>query len=395
MRNDLKPHVQQGISSSACFSARGLAMGLSFILAACSTPGVKVSHDASPAQKAESLKAPKELSLTVAAVGDIMLGTDYPHNRLPPSEINLLEPVVHTLQQADIAFGNLEGVLMDGGEPFKQCNNPAHCYLFRTPGRFVEQLKTAGFDVMSLANNHARDFGEDGRTRSMEILAAAGIQHSGRDGDVASWEVKGMKVALIAFAPFAGANSMLIKGLVQERIAELDRSHDIVLVSFHGGAEGAGVERVPFAREFYYGEDRGDVVAFAHLAVNSGADLVLGHGPHVPRAVELYNGRLIAYSLGNFATYWGINVSGANGLAPILTAELAVDGRFIGGKIVSTHQIRPGGPVPDDACTAARRIRDLTLADFPETPLAIDERGNISITAPSLLSGSPPPRFNP
>lgn len=376
--------------SSARFSIRGLAVGLSFIMAACSSTGVRVSTDITPAQKAESQESTKKANLTIAAVGDIMLGTDYPLDRLPPPEVNLLEPVADTLQQADITFGNLEGVLLNGGEPFKQCGNPSRCYLFRTPGRFVEQLKQAGFDVMSLANNHARDFGEEGRSSSMALLAAAGIRHSGRDGEIASWEVKGNKVALIAFAPFAGSNSMHALDQVRERIAELDRSHDIVMVSFHGGAEGAGVERIPFAKEYYYGEDRGDVVEFAHVAVEAGADLVLGHGPHVPRALELYGQRLIAYSLGNFATYWGIKVTGANGLAPILTAELAPDGRFLNGTIVSARQLRPAGPVPDDKHSAARVIRDLTSADFPDTALVIDDRGNISVTTPSLLSGSPP-----
>lgn len=387
MRSDLKPVVLQAIGSGSRLSARGLAVGLSFILAACSTPGVRVTPDAAPVQEQGAEIPP---TLTVAAVGDIMLGTDYPHDRLPPPDLNLLAPVAHTLQQADITFGNLEGVLMDGGEPVKQCSNPAHCYLFRTPTRFVEQLKEAGFDVLSLANNHARDFGEEGRSSSMAVLAAAGIRHSGRDGDIASWEVKGRKVALIAFAPFAGANSMHALEEAQERIAALEREHDIVLVSIHAGAEGTGVERLPFAKEYYHGEDRGDVVGFARLAVDAGADLVLGHGPHVPRALELYNGRLIAYSLGNFATYWGIRVTGANGLAPILTAELGPDGRFLGGKIVSTRQIRPAGPIPDDDHTAAWVIRDLTLADFPDTPLIIDERGGISVATPSLLSGAPP-----
>ncbi len=388
MRSDLKPLILNAVNSGGRLSARGLAVGLSFILAACSSPGVRVTPEAGAPQEAQ--EQPQPMNLTVAAVGDIMLGTDYPHGRLPPPELDLLKPVSHTLQQADIAFGNLEGVLMDGGAPVKQCSNPAHCYLFRTPSRFAEQLSRAGFDIMSLANNHARDFGEEGRSSSMAALAASGIHHSGREGDIASLEVKGNKVALIAFAPFAGANSMHALDQMKERIAQLNSNHDIVLVSFHGGAEGAGVERLPFAREFYHGEDRGDVVEFARLAVEAGADMVLGHGPHVPRALELYQGRLIAYSLGNFATYWGIKVSGANGLAPILTAELAPDGRFLSGKIVSARQLRPAGPVPDEAHTAAQMIRELTLADFPDTPLVIDKRGNISVVTPSLLSGAPP-----
>jgi hypothetical protein len=387
---DKRQPVLTTFTSAARFSHRGLAVGLSFILAACSTPALKESPPAATPQASQPPETTLPVTLTVAAVGDIMLGTDFPKDRLPPSDINILEPVSATLQQADVAFGNLEGVLQDQGEPVKRCGNPANCYLFRTPTRFVEQLKIAGFDAMTLANNHARDFGEEGRSNSMAVLAGAGIRHSGRDGDFASWEVKGKKVALIAFAPFAGANSMLAPQVVQERIGELDRSHDIVLVSFHGGAEGADVAHVPFATEYYHGENRGDVVEFAHLAVQAGADLVIGHGPHVPRALELYHERLIAYSLGNFATYWGIKVSGDNGLAPILSVEIAEDGRFLGGKIVSARQIRPAGPLIDEKHTAARTIRALTIADFPTTPLAFDERGNIGIAAPALLSGAPP-----
>lgn len=391
MSSDNRQYTLAALTSVA---SRGLAVGLSVILAACSSPAIKDSSDTDsspPPTTRETKQAQEPLApLTVAAVGDIMLGTDFPRDRLPPPGMDLLEPVASSLQQADIAFGNLEGVLQDGGDPVKRCSNPAHCYLFRTPSRFVEQLKAAGFDAMSLANNHARDFGEEGRSHSMEALANAGIYHSGRDGDVASWEVRGRKVALIAFAPFGGSNSMLFPEVVQQRIRVLDQSHDLVLVSFHGGAEGADVTHVPFTTEYYHGENRGDVVEFAHLAVEAGADLVLGHGPHVPRALELYHERLIAYSLGNFATYQGISVSGKKGLAPILTVELGPEGRFLGGKLVSARQIRPAGPVPDEKHAAARLIRELTLADFPTTALTIDERGNLGVATPSLISGAPP-----
>ena len=99
-------------------------------------------------------------------------------------------------------------------------------------------------------------------------------------------------------------------------MAQLAATHDIVIVSFHGGAEGNGAEMLPFAREIFAGEDRGNVVEFAHAMVDAGADLVLGHGPHVVRPMELYRDRLIAYSLGNFATYYGISVEGIRGIAP-------------------------------------------------------------------------------
>ena len=268
-------------------------------------------------------------TLTVSAVGDIMLGTDFPENHLPPNDgQHLLSGVSSILKQADITFGNYEGTLLSGGEPAKQCRNPKRCYVFRSPPHYVQNLIAAGFDVVSLANNHARDFGDEGRLSSMDTLAQAGIQHSGIEGDVASWSVKDRKIGLIAFAPFRGANNPLDIEAAQETVRSFKSQHDIVLVSMHMGAEGEGMTRIPFAEEFFHGENRGDVVLFSRSMVEAGADLVLGHGPHVPRALELFQGRLIAYSLGNFCTYYGINVRGKNGLAKPIHLRLCEPVRF-------------------------------------------------------------------
>lgn len=324
---------------------------------------------------------PKPVVISVAAVGDIMLGTDYPNDRLPPKDgEELLRTVAPILQTADITFGNLEGVLLDGGEPVKRCVNPSLCYLFRTPTRYVRYLQQAGFDVLSLANNHARDFGEQGRTLTMHTLDTAGIRHSGRAGDIASWVHKGVRVALIAFAPFGGSNDLLGIEAAKKKVASLAVTHDVVLVSMHAGAEGADVMRIPFAHEYYYGEDRGDVVEFAHAVIDAGADLVLGHGPHVPRAIELYKGRLVAYSLGNFSTYIGFDVTEVKGLAPILMAKLRQDGSFISGRIISGRQQRPLGPVIDSSHEAARLIMELMRQDFPNTPLTITTDGYIKLS---------------
>lgn len=317
--------------------------------------------------------------IQVAAVGDIMLGTDYPKDTLAPDDLNILAHVTPVLQQADLAFGNLEGVLLDGGEPIKKCQNLSACYLFRTPTRYALNLKNAGFDVMSLANNHARDFGEAGRTSSMQALSAVGVHHSGRLGDVAKMQVKGIKFAMIAFAPFGNSHDMLDIPKAVELVSELAAVHDIVMVSIHAGAEGLEAVHLPFDTEYYHGEDRGDAVKFAHAVIDAGADLVVGHGPHVPRAVELYKERLIAYSLGNFCTHWGISVAGIKGLAPILLANLRPNGAFLGGQIVSARQQRPEGPVLDQNHAAARLIRDLSREDFPDSRLLLDSVGNIRI----------------
>lgn len=321
-------------------------------------------------------------TLSVSAVGDIMLGTDFPANHLPPENGQyLLSAVASILKEADITFGNYEGTLLSGGESAKQCRNPKRCYVFRSPPHYVQNLLEAGFDVMSLANNHARDFGDEGRISSMTTLSEAGILHSGLEGDFASWVVKGKSIGLIAFAPFRGANNPLEIETAQETVRAFKAEHDIVLISMHMGAEGEEVTRIPFAEEFFHGENRGDVVLFSRSMVEAGADLVLGHGPHVPRGLELYQGRLIAYSLGNFCTYYGINVRGKNGLAPILSVILYDDGEFKSGQIISARQIRPNGPTLDPEHTAARLMAELTQLDFPHTPLEISQEGQISIKA--------------
>lgn len=316
--------------------------------------------------------------ITIAAVGDMMLGTDFPENHLPDDDgVSFLAQVTPILSGADVAFGNLEGVLVDGGEPGKQCSNPDACYLFRSPSRYVDHFVDAGFDVLSLANNHARDFGEEGRLASMHTLAAAGIHHSGLEGDFATLTVNELEVALLAFAVTKNSNMMLDYELAEEIVAQHARRYDIVIVSFHGGAEGRDVTRLPFAEEEYFGEPRGDVVKFSRMMVDAGADLVLGHGPHVVRAVERYNNRLIAYSLGNFATYYGISVAGIKGIAPILIATLDGEGSFVEGKIHSTIQLRPDGPSIDRRDRALNLMRSLSLLDFTTPGVVFNPDGSL------------------
>ncbi len=317
--------------------------------------------------------------ITIAAVGDMMLGTDYPENHLPDDDgVSFLAHVIPILADADVAFGNLEGVLVDGGEPGKKCSNPAACYLFRSPSRYVDHFVNAGFDVLSLANNHARDFGEDGRLASMETLAAAGVHHSGLEGDFASFTINDLDVALLAFAVTKNSNMMLDYEIAAETVAEHAGRHDVVVVSFHGGAEGRDVTRLPFAEEEYFGEPRGDVVKFSRLMVDAGADLVVGHGPHVVWAVERYRNRLIAYSLGNFATYYGISVEGIKGIAPILVATLDGEGNFIEGKIHSTIQRRPDGPSIDEKGRALNLMRSLSIRDFTTPGIVFNPDGTLT-----------------
>ena len=153
--------------------------------------------------------------------------------------------------------------------------------------------------------------------------------------------------------------------------------------------------RIPFTTETYYGEDRGDVVRFARLMVDAGADLVIGHGPHVPRAMEIYNEKLIAYSLGNFATYYGISVSGLKAYAPILVATLDGNGQFISGEIVSAIQVRPDGPLLDSQHRAYERIWQLTEQDFGGGQIRFQHGGSFfPVTEPSGMCRQRPHQPN-
>lgn len=304
-------------------------------------------------------------SLTVTAAGDINLGTAFPSDEyLPPDEgASLLRPVADLLI-GDIVFGNLEGPLADGGKTEK-CSSSVGCYAFRTPTAYVKNLKAAGFNVLGIANNHAMDFGEEGRQSTIKTLDAAGIAHSGPVGDLAEFEIKGSKVALLAFTTADHSYNLLDIDAAAKAVADADRNHDIVIVSFHGGSEGSHAQHVPYEMEHLGSEPRGELRKFTHAVIDAGADLVLGHGPHVLRGMEVYKRRLIAYSLGNFCTYARFNLSGPLGRAVVLSVDLSrATGEFVGGRLRATLQTKPGGPRPDPSGRGIKLVKQLSRADF-------------------------------
>jgi poly-gamma-glutamate capsule biosynthesis protein CapA/YwtB (metallophosphatase superfamily) len=322
-------------------------------------------------------------TLSIIGVGDIMMGTNYPENKLPPSEGQfLLQGVESVLKNADVTFGNLEGTLLDEGGTPKTCKDPKVCYAFRTPVAYVKNLVNAGFDVMSLANNHAGDMGDLGRKSSMKTLDDAGILHAGQlNQKTIIFEKDSILYGLVAFAP--NSNCVPLNDLpgAIKLVASLDSIVDIVIVSFHGGAEGAQFQNVPRTTEMYYGENRGDVYKFSHTLIDAGADVIFGHGPHVTRGIEVYKNRFIAYSLGNFCTYRGISVSGINGLAPIVKLYVDKQGKFFRGMIIPTYQTYESGVKIDASKRVIRIIQELSKKDFPESPVRVDDNGLITYLA--------------
>ncbi len=318
---------------------------------------------------------------TIVGVGDMMLGTNYPSASYLPANDgkNLLDDVRETLKAADVTFGNHEGAIIDKGGTPKTCRDPKVCYVFRSPERYVNHFVDAGFDVLSLANNHSGDFGAEGRKRAKAALKEAGIAYAGLAGtdETAIFERNGVKYGFCAFAPNSGTCDVRNIARAKTIVAALEKEVDIVIVSFHGGAEGAVHQHVPKRTETFHGENRGDVWKFSRGVVDAGADIVFGHGPHVTRAVELYKDRFIAYSLGNFCTYGRFSLSGPAGIAPLIELKVTKDGAFASGRIVPTYQQKQHGPKIDAQKRAIHKIIELTKADFPDTPLSIDTEGNM------------------
>ncbi len=319
--------------------------------------------------------------IVITGVGDIMLGTSFPSSiYLPPHDnpFLLLESVADTLSSSDITFGNLEGSFLDEGEPVKKCKDTSICYLFRMPEKYISALTSSGFDFLSLANNHFGDFGPSGRNRTMEILDSTGIFYGGLTEH--PWSIirkDSLLYGFCAFAPNEGTLDINDTGNAAGIVRMLADTCDIVIVSFHGGAEGADYQNVPKAEEMYYGESRGDVYSFAHIMIDNGADIVFGHGPHVTRSIEVYKDRFISYSLGNFCTYGRFNLSGPNGIAPIVKINVDYTGKFLSGRIIPVYQSWDGGVRIDLNRRVITKIRELLAADFPDAVIAVNVTGEI------------------
>ncbi len=327
-------------------------------------------------------------ALTIKAVGDTMLQSSGSH--LPQ---NYFHNIHHELSSADITFGNYEGTICKTSEVSWKCKEGKTCYAFKSNLSVIDQLLNVGFDVMSIANNHIYDYGEhcaDQTVKNLEQsgILAVGLRPTKKSSDEAStriMDVNGTKIGIIAFH-YSNGWGRLISIKEYDRVAKLvkDLSNkvNLVVVSFHGGDEGSKALNVAHGDETHYrsGEKRGNLREFSRIAIDSGADLILGHGPHVPRGMELYKNKLIAYSLSNFATPWGFNIRTPMNLGLILEVNLnEYTGDFESGKIIPTKQSKnPANIIIDPNFEVVKLIKKLTQQDF-NSPLGISSNGDLYI----------------
>ena len=343
--------------------------------------GKKENTDTAVINSAET-EIPENKKITIIGVGDIMLGSNYPSkNLLPKNDYNILSDTEKILQDADITIGNLEGTLFDEGGTPKSCSDPSVCFVFRTPSKYGQYLKEAGFDYLSIANNHSNDFGDEGIRQTMKNLDEQGIKYTGikKLAETAIIEKDNLKYGFVSFAPLSKTVDLNDYEYGAELIKSLKSEVDIVIVMFHGGAEGNGKEHLTRKTEMFFGENRGNVFKFARMAVDAGADIIFGQGPHVTRAIELYKNKFISYSAGNFATYGKFNLKGSSGIAPIFKITLDSKGNFIEGEIIPVRQTKGVyGPFIDENKSAVKEIISLNKSDFPEgNGLSVSEDGKI------------------
>lgn len=310
-------------------------------------------------------------TIKVVAVGDIMMGTIYPNRQFLPKNNDCspqLSEVKSILKSGDIVFGNLEGVLTDNLTGAKRCSNPKVCYTFGMPTAYAECLTDAGFNLLSIANNHVGDFGDQGRKSTVETLTKNKINFAGLADycPTTSFVIDDVKYGFAAFAPNRGTVSVKDISAAQDIVRQLAAENDVVIVSFHAGAEGSNYQHVTRRSETFIGEDRGNVYEFAHKMIDAGADILLGHGPHVTRAIEVYKDRFITYSMGNFCTYDRVNISGVNGLAPIYKIYTDKTGKFLKAELISTNQVKYEPVHIDSQKRVLKVVQNLTRTDFPE-----------------------------
>lgn len=331
------------------------------VTAAAAAAGALAAGGARPA------RAAPQATVTVSAVGDIAMVA---------SPVPFFVPEVTRRIRAQVAIGNLEGTLTDGGS--SKCGAAApNCFAFRAPPSYARLLRTAGFTVLNTANNHAFDFGTSGVDDTHAALDAAGLRYTGRPGEAAIFDVGETTVAVIGFAPYPWAQSLTDLEGARRIVHAADGIADLVIVTMHAGKEGNGAGRVRPGTETYLGENRGDAVAFSRAVIEAGADLVVGHGPHVLRGMEWYRGRLIAYSMGNFLGPGTFSLRGPRSVSGVLRVTLRADGSWAGGSLVPVRLLDPGVPRLDPSRAALAEVRRLSRDDFGARGMTITATGRI------------------
>ncbi len=354
--------------------ARRAALGLA-VAALLLAVVLVVRHETGRPAVATAAALPPGQTFTLAWGGDFTPGSAY--GRPPDRARGMLGAVAGRLRRADVAALNLEGTFGRGGPEKCAPGQSPTCFAFQAPARNAVALGDAGVDVVNLANNHAWDYGAAGMGQTVTAVRRHGAKVTGRPGEITLVDLPRARVAFLGFAAYRWASPIrdlpAVRGLVQRAAQQAN----VVVALMHAGAEGAGQSRTPDLDEEAFGEQRGNPRAFAHTAVDAGADLVLGSGPHVLRGMELYRGRLIAYSLGNLAGYRNFSLRGDSALSGLLRVRVGPRGTFAAGAFAPLVLRSPGIPARDASGAASRLVTRVGRLDFGSRAVGISSSGRL------------------
>ena len=258
--------------------------------------------------------------------GDIVLGNSFVVENIPKEwEANYFAGVRSVLKRADFAFGNFEDTLTEHKKTSKNTAT-GRAYAFRSPPHYAALMYQEGFRAVNVANNHANDFGDIGFKDTLTNLQQAGIAVAGLRDEAATLTVRGLNIAMLGFTYSSRFNTVFDLEAGATLVRQAKRPGVYVIVTFHAGAEGSAAVWHGDEEEEFLGENRGNTVAFSRAMIDAGADIVVGHGPHVLRAAECYHDKPIVYSLGNFVGVGGLSAKNFAAVSALLEISVALDG---------------------------------------------------------------------
>jgi|YNPMSStandDraft_2_1061718.scaffolds.fasta_scaffold00001_99 hypothetical protein len=315
-----------------------------------------------------------EFILSVTSVGDMVFPYDL-------NNINIFDEL-YDYFKSDINLGNLEGPITDSSKSTKNISSGKYFAFKFSPQITPLILKKFNFSGVLISNNHTFDYGEEGFKDTIKYLKEVNIEPIGLKDSYTQIKIKNKKIAIIGFYTNSRFNDLRDLTFSSSFIKKIKESNDFIIIFFHGGTEGANAKYVYNKTEYFGNENRGNIFAFAHTAIDSGADLVIGSGPHILRGFEIYKNKLIAYSLGNFIPAGGLSVKGELSMSCILESfyDLKTNS-FIKAKIIPID-LSTKYPKIDNTNKVINFLRELTkqiyIDNYKKDPdIIIDNDGFI------------------
>lgn len=324
-------------------------------------------------------------TISILMAGDTMLGEN-----LNKIDKKIFGNVLNELKVAhDIKLFNLEGTIGDikQNDIFPKCSYGKYCYTFMTPPSMLslfKDMQTNSHIVFNMANNHSMDYGIKVQEKTYDLIIKENFGAIGtRKNPIIKYNIRNHKIALLGASPHSNTFSIFDQTLLS-KISFLKKQGYIIIVSLHMGAEGNDKYKVIDEDEIFLGQNRGNIYKLSRSLIDNGADLIVGHGPHVLRGIEMYKNKIVAYSLGNFLTYGKFALHDKLAYGGLLSITLNSDGNFVKGKFIGVEQLKNTNPHEWNmgiALTKSKKstewLQKISYDNFNKNSIKFDKEGNL------------------